>query len=116
VSVKLGGGTHLQAQMPAYENFRLGGPLRLSGDLIDEFSGDRYAFGRLMYYNRAIRLPDILGSGVFAGASLELGQMQARTAGQASPGTASSASLFLAASTFAGQAYFAFGFGENGHY
>jgi NTE family protein len=116
VNLKLAGGTDSQSSMPAYENFRLGGPLRLSGYRIDEFSGDRYAFGRLMYYNRAIPLPDILGSGVFAGASLEVGQMQARSGGQGSAGTIFSGSIFLAASTFAGPAYFGFGLGENGHY
>ena len=87
-----------------------------SGYRIDEFSGDRYGFGRLMYYNRAVRLPDILGSCVFAGASLEAGKMQARSAGQGSAGTVFSGSLFLAASTFAGPAYFGFGLGENGNY
>ena len=115
-NVKISGGTDLQSNMPGYENFRLGGPLRLSGYRIDEFSGDRFAFGRLMYYNRALRLPDILGSGVFAGASLEVGKMEARSAGQSSAGTISSASVFLAASTFAGPAYFGFGLGENGNY
>jgi len=116
LNLKLAGGTDLQSKMPAYENFRLGGPLRLSGYRIDEFSGDRYAFGRLMYYNRAIPLPDILGSGLFAGASLEVGKMQARSAGQGSVGTIFSGSIFLAASTFAGPAYFGFGLGENGNY
>jgi NTE family protein len=119
LSVKIAGGADPGSNMPAYENFRLGGPLRLSGYRIDEFSGDRYAFGRLMYYNRAVSLPPIFGSsgyGVFAGASLELGQMQARSAGHSSGGTIASASVFLAASTFAGPAYFGFGVGENGHY
>ena len=116
LSFKISGGTDPGSNMPAYENFKLGGPLRLSGYRIDEFSGDRYAFGRLMYYNRAVHLPDILGSGVFAGASLEAGKMQARSAGQASPGMIWSGSLFLAASTFAGPAYFGFGVGESGHY
>ena len=116
VNLKLAGGTDAQSKMPAYENFRLGGPLRLSGYRIDEFSGDRYAFARVMYYNRAIPLPDILGSGVFAGASLEAGKMEARLAGQSSAGTILSGSVFLAASTFAGPAYFGFGLGENGNY
>jgi NTE family protein len=113
---KLSGGTDAQSTLPAYENFKLGGPLRLSGYQIDQFSGDRYAFARVMYYNRAIPLPDLLGSGVFAGASLEVGKMEARFAGQGSPGTTTSGSVFLAASTFAGPAYFGFGFGENGNY
>ena len=42
--------------------------------------------------------------------------MQARSAGQASGGTIGSISLFLAASTFAGPAYFGVGLGESGHY
>jgi len=116
VNLKLAAGGDAQSGMPAYENFRLGGPLRLSGYRIDEFSGDRYAFGRLMYYNRAVRLPDVLGTGVFAGASLEVGKMQARTAGHGSAGTLGSASIFLAATTFAGPAYLGVGVGENGHY
>jgi len=116
INLKLAGGSDAQSSMPAYENFRLGGPLRLSGYRIDEFSGDRFAFGRLMYYNRTVRLPDVLGTGIFAGASLEVGKMQTRSAGQSSGGTLGSASIFLAATTFAGPAYFGFGVGENGHY
>ena len=53
--------------MPAYETFTLGGPLRLSGYRINEFSG-RAWFARLMYYNRVMPLPAILGSGVYVGA------------------------------------------------
>ena len=50
--------------MPAYESFTLGGPMRLSGYRVNQFSGNQYAFGRLMYYRKTINLPDILGSGV----------------------------------------------------
>jgi NTE family protein len=116
LNFKISGGSDLHSDMPAYENFTLGGPLRLSGYRIDEISGRRFAFSRLMYYNRTIPLPDILGSGVFAGASLEAGQMQGRTDGLPPAGTLWSGSIFLAASTFAGPAYFGFGLGENGHY
>jgi NTE family protein len=116
LNFKISGGSDLHSDMPAYENFTLGGPLRLSGYRIDEISGRRFAFGRLMYYNRAIPLPDILGSGVFAGASLEAGQMQGRSDGLPAAGTLWSGSVFLAASTFVGPAYFGFGVGENGHY
>jgi hypothetical protein len=69
-----------------------------------------------MYYNRAIPLPDLLGSGVFVGGSIEVGQMLARVGGQPSTGTIWSGSVFLAASTFAGPAYLGFGVGEHGHY
>jgi len=116
LNFKISGGTDFHSDMPAYENFTLGGPLRLSGYRIDQFSGRRFGFSRLMYYNRAIHLPDILGSGVFVGASIEAGQMQDRADRLPSAGTIWSGSVFLAASTFVGPAYLGFGFGEAGHY
>src|SRR5258706_437394 len=76
VNFAISGGTDLHSDMPGYESFTLGGPLRLSGYRIDQFSGSRFAFGRLMYYNRAIPLPDLLGSGLFLGGSLEAGRIQ----------------------------------------
>jgi NTE family protein len=116
LNFRISGGTDFDSGMPSYENFTLGGPLRLSGYRIDEFAGRRYGFSRLMYYNRAIPLPDILGSGVFVGGSIEAGQMRDRADGAPSGGTIWSGSVFLAASTFAGPAYFGFGFGEGGRY
>ena len=113
---KLTAGSDFHSDMPGYESFTLGGPLRLSGYRIDQFAGRRFTFGRMMYYNRAVALPDILGSGVFVGGSIEAGQMQGRIGEQGSTGTIWSGSVFLAASTFAGPAYFGFGLGENGHY
>ena len=68
-NVAVSGGTALGSDMPAYESFTLGGPLRLSGYRINEFSGREYAFGRLMYYHRLYSLPDILGSGLYLGGS-----------------------------------------------
>jgi len=113
---KLASGSDFHSDMPGYESFTLGGPLRLSGYRIDQFAGRRFTFGRLMYYNRAVALPDILGSGVFVGGSIEAGQMQGRIGEQGGTGTIWSGSVFLAASTFAGPAYLGFGLGENGHY
>jgi NTE family protein len=61
------GGSDLGSDMPAYESFTLGGPMRLSGYRINQFSGREFAFGRLMYYKRAVALPDVLGAGVYVG-------------------------------------------------
>jgi NTE family protein len=107
-------GSNLGTDMPAYDNFTLGGPLLLSGYHIGEFSGRRMAFGRLMYYNRAFPLPDLLGSGVYLGASLEAGRVKDRIDGLPSRGTIYSGSLFLGADTFLGPAYFGLGLGESG--
>ncbi len=112
----ISGGTDLHSDLPAYESFTLGGPLRLSGYRINEFATQRYGFGRLMYYNRAIPLPDLLGSGVYAGASLEVANLGPRFDGLPKMGTTWSGSVFLGASTAAGPAYFGFGFGEAGRF
>jgi len=109
-------GTNLDTDMPTYETFTLGGPLRLSGYRIDEFSGQRVAFGRLMYYNRTIPLPDLLGAGVYVGGSLEAGQVRSRLDGLPFGGTVSSGSVFLAADTAAGPAYFGLGVADAGRW
>jgi NTE family protein len=110
------GGTDAHSNMPAYETFTLGGPLRLSGYRIGEFSGQRMAFARVMYYNRVLPLPSLLGSGVYAGVSLEAGTIQTRFDSRLPKGTIFSGSVFLGAETFAGPAYFGFGMGESGRY
>jgi len=115
-NIAASGGTDLDTDMPAYETFTLGGPLRLSGYRIDEFAGRRMEFGRLMYYRRAVHLPDLLGSGVYVGASLEAGRMSGRFDGLPSGGTIWSGSVFLGADTFLGPAYFGLGVGEAGRF
>jgi NTE family protein len=112
----LSGGTDLHSDAPAYEFFTLGGPLHLSGYRIDEFAGARMGLGRLMYYNRALKLPALLVPGAYAGASIEAGQMHARLDGSPDGGTIWSGSIFLGADTFVGPAYFGFGVGEGGRF
>ena len=115
-NVAVSGGTALGSDMPAYESFTLGGPLRLSGYRINEFSGRDYAFGRLMYYHRMYSLPDILGSGLYFGGSAEVGYMANRFANSQSPGTLWSGSAFLGADTFLGPAYLGLGYGGAGNW
>ena len=114
VSLNASGGTDFGSDMPAYESFTLGGPLRLSAFRVNQFAGREYAFARAMYYRRIFALPEILGSGVFAGASAEVGTMRDRFDGLPSAGTLYSGSLFLGAATFAGPAYFGAGVGNDG--
>lgn len=112
----LSGGTDLGSNMPFYDTFVLGGPLQLSGYHIGEFSGTRMSLARLMYYNRTLPLPDLLGSGIYVGASLEAGRMSNPFGIAATNGTVLSGSLFLGADTFIGPAYFGMGFGEKGRF
>jgi NTE family protein len=116
-NLAVSGGTALGTDMPAYDSFTLGGPLRLSGYQIDEFAGRDYAFGRLMYYRRIFPLPDILGSGAFLGGSAEVGRMTNRFINSpTSQGTLWSTSVFLGADTFLGPAYLGFGYAGSGNW
>ena len=116
LNATLQGGSDFGSNMPAYETFTLGGPLKLSGYSINEFAGREMAFGRLMYYNRTIPLPDLFGTGLYAGASLEAGQMRNRFDGVTGKGVIYSGSVFVGADTFLGPTYFGVGAGEGGRW
>ncbi len=110
------GGTDFGSGLPAYDSFTLGGPFRLSGYRINQFSGDTMAYGMLRYYNQILRLPSLLGSGVYVGLSAEVGQMNGLyTQGGASTGTLYSGSLYVGAETFLGPAYLGVGYGGGGN-
>jgi NTE family protein len=109
-------GTAFGSNMPAYDTFALGGPLNLSGYRLGEFSGRDMAFGRLLYYNRAVKLPELLGSGVYVGGSLEAGRVKSRFDGQPDDNAKYSASAFLAADTFLGPAYLGLGVAPGGRW
>ncbi|HET7098293.1 MAG TPA: patatin-like phospholipase family protein [Casimicrobiaceae bacterium] len=116
LNFQVAGGTDFGSNMPAYESFTLGGPLRLSGYRVNQFAGRKYGFGRIMYYNKILPLPDILGSGVYLGGSAEIGRMTDRFDGLPAGGTLWSGSIFLGAETFAGPAYLGFGVGGSGNW
>ena len=112
-NINVRGGTAFNTNMPAYDTFTLGGPLNLSGYRIGEFSGREVAFGRLLYYNRAIKLPDLLGSGVFIGGSLEAGRVTSRFDNLPAGNTKYSGSVFLAADSFLGPGFLGLGFAPS---
>ena len=88
----------------------------MSGYRINQFSGDTMAYGMLRYYNQILRLPSLLGSGVYVGLSAEAGSMSGLyTQGGASTGTLYSGSLYLGAETFLGPAYLGVGYGGGGN-
>jgi NTE family protein len=110
-NARLAGGTDLHSNMPVYENFTLGGPLTLSGYHIGEFAGSRMGFGRLMYYNRTFPLPDLIGSGLYLGGSLEIGRVEGISiANPEAQGTKKSGSIFVGADSFMGPGFLGLGF------
>jgi len=116
LNVSVSGGTDLDSDMPAFESFTLGGPLRLSGYRINQFAGRRFAFGRLMYYNQTLPLPDLLGSGVYVGGSAEFGRITDRVDGLPTPGALWSGSVFLGADTFLGPLFLGVGVGGSSNW
>jgi NTE family protein len=101
-------GDTVQGQTPPYDPFQLGGFLRGSGYLMDELFGSSVALVRAVYSNRIAALPSQIGSGVYAGGSLEATRAKLG-ATEGTEKTRPSASLFFAADTFLGPAYFAYG-------
>ena len=113
-NINVAAGTSFNSNLPPYDGFSLGGPLNMSGYQLNEFSGRRMAFSRIMYYNRALPMPDLLGSGVYLGASLEAGRVKDSFVPPADTGKLYSGSIFLGADTFLGPAYLGLGLGQGG--
>jgi NTE family protein len=116
INATLAGGTDFGSGLPPYDAFLLGGPFKLSGYRINQFAGDTAAFAMLRYYNQILRLPSLLGSGIYVGLSAEAGRMNGLyTQGGASTGNLYSGSVYLGAETFLGPAYLGVGFAGGGN-
>jgi len=108
------GGSNFGTSLPAYDSFLLGGPFRLSAYAINQFSGQQAAFGSLRYLNQVKRLPSPIGSGVYAGASLEAGRVNKLYDGRDTTGNLWSTAAFLGADTFIGPMWIGAGFAPGG--
>jgi len=116
VQAVLYGGTNFGGtSLPPYDSFLLGGPFRLSAYAINQFSGQQAAFGSLRYFNQVKSLPSPLGSGLYAGATLEDGKINKLYDGRDTTGNLWSTSLFLGADTFLGPAWLGAGFAPGGN-
>lgn len=73
LAAKLKGGSSFGAEMPYYDQFPLGGFLKLSGYANEQFRGNDMAFAGLSYYRQIASLPPPIGRGLYLGASLEGG-------------------------------------------
>ena len=89
-------------------NFDLGGFLNLSGLRTDQLNGDYLGFLRAVYYHRMGPLRYI-GRAWYLGGSLEAGNVWNTRQDVSFGDTFKAASLFLAADTYIGPFYFAYG-------
>ena len=97
------------------EFYRLGGLLRLSGLHEDELIGDDGGLLRLMYYRElsAFTLGSLTQK-MYAGLSLETGNVYAREDAVTIQSLRTAGAIFVGANTILGPAYLAYGYSEGG--
>jgi NTE family protein len=103
-------GDNLQDAESVFSLFRLGGFGHLSGLAKDELLGERVAYGNVTYYRRLKKL-DLAGIRVrvFAGASLEAGDVYRRDEALTTDTLQAGWALFVGADTPMGPAFIAYG-------
>ncbi|MDX1656476.1 MAG: patatin-like phospholipase family protein, partial [Candidatus Competibacteraceae bacterium] len=102
-------GSGLEEELPVFDQFSLGGFLRLSGYRTDRWLGGNAGFGRLVYYRRVDTLPATAGGAVYLGSSLEAGRVWEGRFEPDDDEWRYSASLFVGAQTFLGPLYLGYG-------
>jgi NTE family protein len=105
----LRGGTAFGDDMPYYDQFALGGFLKLSGYANEQFRGNEFAYGSLVYYHQFTTLPPPLGRGLYLGGSLEVGRHWDVVEDLNPDETRYGGSLFFGADTWLGPFYLGLG-------
>ncbi len=104
----------VKGRLPYYDASVLGGLLKLSGLAPGELTGEASLLGRAVYHRRLAQLPSLLGSGIYAGGSLEAGNVWANSSDVSVSDLIFAGSLFVSADTVLGPLYFAAGRAEGG--
>lgn len=99
---------------PLYDQAQLGGFLNLSGLAPGQLYNDNAVLGRLVAFQRLAKMNSLLGTGVYAGISLETGQAWA--SGLTFSDLRLAGSAFLAADTSLGPLYVAYGLADRGYH
>jgi NTE family protein len=101
------GGPYGSSSSPTADAIQWGGFLKQSGFKADALVGDSISFGRLVYFRKLVR--HTLLEGLYAGFSLEAGEVRDPLLPGSPEGLLKSGSLFLALDSFFGPLYFAYG-------
>jgi NTE family protein len=107
-------GTNLHTDLPAYDDFRLGGLLQLGGFATGQLHGDRFGLVRLGGHYRIRNLPSTIGTGLYAGVALETGNAWLPGQQATLDDLHRSVTLLLAADTIVGPVMFAHARAETG--
>jgi len=107
--------TSLDDQLPSQARFPLGGLFNLSGLAQDRLYGQNLLLGRVIYYRTLTKAaPELFDVPLYAGASLESGNVWARKAEIGLNTLRYAGSLFLGADTYIGPLYLALGHANEG--
>jgi len=114
LTLNLRGGSAFGDEMPYYDQFPLGGFLKLSGYANEQFRGNEYAFGSLIYQHQLTTLTPPLGRGLYLGGSLEVGRLWDVFEELNPSETRFGSSLFFGADTWLGPFYLGLGLSADG--
>lgn len=103
----------LDGTLPVYDQNSWGGFLRQSGYSQGQLLGESMTFGRLMYYNKLVDYQ--MFDGLYAGFSLEAGEMDNPTVAGNSSDLLQSAAAFLATDSPVGPLYLGYGVSDQGY-
>jgi NTE family protein len=112
-AVRAGGITTGPAKTDILSDFNLGGFLNLSGLRTDQLQDNYLGFARLVYYHQLGNMP-LLGRGVYVGGSLEAGNVWSNREDVSFGTLRKAGSVFVAADTWLGPFYFAWGLANGG--
>ncbi len=108
-------GARVGSDLPLADQFSLGGFQRLSGLRSDQLRGQYMGFGQVAYYRPVARFGGAFGGDIFAGGSVELGQVWQQRR-DIRPGDLDLAgSVFVGLDSFLGPLYFGYGQSERGN-
>jgi NTE family protein len=100
--------------VPLYDQVPLGGFLNLSGLPRGTLFGENSAIGELVYYRKVADVNPGIGRAIYAGASIEAGEIWGDARGFHLNDIVMAGSVFLAADTFIGPLYLGIGLAEGG--
>jgi NTE family protein len=113
VALRAGGITNTEEKADLINDFNLGGFLNLSGLRTDQLSSNYLGFARAVYYHQIGNMP-LLGRGIYAGGSFEAGNVWLNASDASFRGLRTAGSVFVAADTWLGPFYFAWGRASGG--
>jgi NTE family protein len=95
------------------KGFFLGGLFKLSGFNMNQLYGRHVGLAEMIYFARIAKLPTLLGSDLYAGASFEAGNAWMRSSEISTSDTIYAGSLFVSMDTRIGPIYLGYGHAES---